>query len=494
MPSQSYWLKTGHREKYPELNDDLETEVTVVGGGIAGILTAHQLLLKGKKVVLLERFRILNGTTGNTTAKLSAQHGLIYAELIERYGKERAKLYYQANMDGINEIKKMGKDLQLNGWVTDETVYTFTTEKKKVASFKKEKEAYDLLGIKGDLLKETPLGIDIEAAISMENQGVFHAIEFLNAVLKNAAQNGLKVYENTRVDEMEEREDSVILKTQGGNKVKSRYAVFATHFPTIEKDNRYSDVWGRITQALAYKTDKKLFEGAHISYDTPSVTLRTMEYFGDHYFLIGGQSHVGGDGYSDEKRYEKIHELAQKLFDVKEPAFKWSTHDLMTLDRMPLIGRLYKNTKKVFTITGLNAWGLANSSAGAMMLTDIICGRDHPYAEMYDPYREVNELEGDNEGRENSSKVDKVTKVALDHLKPDQMTIIEKDEDRIGVYKDINGKIHSLSLKCTHAGCNLNMNDGDNTWDCPCHGSRYDKFGKVIYGPAIKNMENKALS
>src|SRR5699024_10849545 len=138
-----------------------------------------------------------------------------------------------------------------------------------------------------------------------------------------------------------------------------------THYPLIEKDDHYTQLMGRSTLAMAYKTDEKLFEGAHITYDTPSITLRTMTYSGDHYFLIGGQSHMTGDGYSEEERYQKIHELAQKLFNVKEPAFKWSTHDLMTKDHIPFIGQLHPDTPNAYTITGLNAWGLANSSAGA---------------------------------------------------------------------------------------------------------------------------------
>lgn len=236
-----------------------------------------------------------------------------------------------------------------------------------------------------------------------------------------------------------------------------------------------------------------MFDGAHISYDTPSVTLRTMEYFGDHYFLIGGQSHPTGDGYSDEERYEKIHELAQKFFAVEEPAFKWSTHDLMTKDHVPFIGQYHAGFPDVYTITGLNAWGLANSSAGAMVITDLICGRSNPYVELYNPYREIKKLDSDDEEEQSSSKVKEVERPKVEALQNDEMTILKKgegdDKERIGVYKDKNGKIHYFDLSCTHKGCGLRINDGDKTWDCPCHGSRFDKFGKVIYGPAIANLE-----
>lgn len=493
MPVKSYWLKTGHRAQYPKLEDDIEIEAAVIGAGIAGILTAYHLLKKGKKVALFERFRILNGTTGNTTAKLSAQHGLIYQNLVERYDDAHAKLYYQANMGGINEIKKIAKDLRLQDVVEDETVYVYTTDKEKTASFKKEKEIYDRLGIDGDLLQKTPLGIEIESVISMNNQGILHPVEFLNGVLKYLAREGVKVYEHTLIEDMDQKEDkSLVLKTNDGRKVTCKYAVFATHYPQIEPDDHYDQLWARTTHALAYKTDKKLFDGAHIAYDTPSVTLRTMEYFGDHFLLIGGQSHGTGDGHSDEERYEKIHQLAQEMFPVKEPFFKWCAHDLMTKDKIPFIGKMHPNFENAYTITGLNAWGLANSSAGAMVLTDMILGKENPYVKMYDPFREIPEIDEDNKSEKSSSSVAEVATPKVEDLKNDQMTIVEKGEDkRIGVYRDKNGKIHSYDLTCTHHGCGLQHNDGDKTWDCPCHGSRFDKFGRVIFGPALNDLEKR---
>lgn len=493
MESKSYWLKTGHRAQYPELDEDIETDVAVIGAGIAGILTAYHLIEEGKKVALFERFRILNGTTGHTTAKLSAQHGLIYADLVGRYGETRAKRYYEANMGGISEIKKICEKLKLGDLVSDETTYAFTNDSDKVDSFKKEKEIYDKLGIKGELLEKTPLDKPLKIALSMKNQGIFHSVEFLNGVLAATAKKGIKVYENTCINAMNHEHDKIVLKDENDHKITCNHVVFATHYPTIEKDDHFTQLWPRTTQALAYKTDKKLFDGAHISYDTPSLTLRTMEYFGDHYFLIGGQSHITGDGYSDEERYEKIHKLAQELFDVQEPSYKWLTHDLMTKDRVPFIGQFHPEVKNAYVITGLNAWGLANSSAGAMVITDLICGRENPYTKLYDPYREINELEKDDDEEKSSSKVKKVQNPALDKLENDQMTVIEKDEDnenKIGVYKDKNGKLHYLDLSCTHKGCGLEINDGDQTWDCPCHGSRFDKFGKVIYGPAIENLKS----
>lgn len=256
MDSKSYWLKTGHRAAYPKLQDDIETEIAVIGAGIAGILTAYQLIKEGKKVAVFERFRILNGTTGHTTAKLSAQHGLIYADLIERYGEERAKLYYEANMGGIEELKRICKELNLGELVGDETTYLYTNDSDKTNSFKKEKEAYNKLGIKGELTDKSPLDVEMKMALSMENQGIFHSVEFLNGVLTAMVKKGLKVYESTRIDSMEKKDDSMVLKDRDGNSVSCKQVVMTTHYPTIEQDDFYTQLWGRTTQALAYKTEK----------------------------------------------------------------------------------------------------------------------------------------------------------------------------------------------------------------------------------------------
>lgn len=487
---ESYWLQTGHRADYPKLEDNMEIEVAVIGAGIAGILSAYQLIKAGKKVAVFERFRIINGTTGNTTAKLSAQHGLIYAKLVERYGKETAKLYYQANMRGIKEIKNICRELKLGNLVDNETLYAYTTDPAKVPSFKKEKEVYDLLGIKGEYLEKTPIGFDIQAAVSMLDQGIFHPVEFLNGVLAHDAMHGLKVYENTLINKVDQLADkSFILKDPEGHEVKCKHVVLATHYPLVEKDSFYDqNLWARTTQTLAYKTNEKLFDGAHIAYDTPSVTLRTMEYFGDHYFLIGGQSHGTGDGYSDEERYEQIYKIAEKLFGVTHPAFKWSTHDLMTPDHMPFIGLVYPDMPNIYTITGLNAWGLANASAGALVITDMICGGENLFTAMYDPHRVIKKIPSDDEKEKSSSTVSKVAQATANTLAPDHLCVIHHNKKRIGVYKDKNEKVHYMDIACTHLGCDLGLNDGDKTWDCPCHGSRFDKFGRVIYGPAIPDL------
>lgn len=489
LTSGSYWLKTGHRTRYPKLEQDIDVDVAVVGAGIAGILTAYHLVQEGKKVALFERFRIINGTTGNTTAKLSAQHGLIYQDLIKRYGKDRAGAYYKANMDGIEAIKRIDRQLGLGSLVENETVYAYTTDPAKVPSFKREIEAYRELGIRGEYLEETPLHWKIEAAVSMQDQGILHPVEFLNGVVEAAVKKGLNVYEETLVEGLERKGDGYMLGTPDGRKISCGHVVYGTHYPGWEKDDYYDRLHARTTQALAYETKEKLFEGAHIAYDTPSVTLRTMEYFGKHYFLIGGQSHMTGDGFSDEERYERIEELAHKLFGVSGPAFKWSTHDLMTEDHMPFMGRLYPDLPNVYTITGLNAWGLANSSAGAIMITDLIMGRSNPYVEMYDPFRKIQPLKKDKEKERSSSTVSKVEQASVENLGPDRQTVIERDGKRIGVYKDPQGKVHYMDLACTHMGCPLGLNDGDGTWDCPCHGSRFDKYGKVIYGPAMTDLK-----
>ncbi len=495
LEPESYWLKTGHRTTYPKLEDNTDTEIAIVGAGIGGILTAWHLINQGKNVALFERFRILNGTTGNTTSKLSAQHGLNYAKLIERYGEKTAKLYYEANMAGINEIKAIAKELNLEEFVEEENIYAYTTLPERVPSFKKEIEAYNKLGIDGEYLTESPLGYKVEASVVMYHQGIFHPVEFLNGVLAAAQKKGLKVYENTVVTEMERKSDNdILLKTKDGCEINCNQLVLTTHYPIFEKDAYYDMLMARTTHAMAYKTDKKLFDGAHIAYDTPSVTLRTMEYYGDHYLLIGGQSHMSGDGFSDEERYEKIDELAHKYFSVGKPVFKWLTHDLMSPDHIPLIGHLYPDYKNVYTITGLNAWGLANSSAGAVMICDMICGKENSYVLMYNPHREMKSIPSDKEKEKSSSKVSAINQIKVADLKPDQQTIIDHEGKRTGVYKDKNGKIYYYDLACTHMGCGLGLNDGDKTWDCPCHGSRFDKFGKVIFGPAIKDLPKVNIS
>lgn len=491
---ESFWVETGYQNKYAKLEQDLTTDVAVVGGGIAGILSAYTLMKEGYKVVLLEGRELLHGTTGYTTAKLCAQHGLIYSELIERYDEDLAKLYYEANMEGITTIERIAKDNGINCELESESAFVYTEDKDKVDAFKKEADAYEKLNIEGNYLTEMPIDIDIEAAVQMRNQAQFHPVTFLHKVLDVMKEAGVEIYEHSLVMDVEQEENGqkTKLELENGNVVTCSSAIFATHFPTFDPEEKYTVLNPEMSYALALKTTKTHPDGIYINDDIPSRTFRKMRVDETDYLLVGGQGHPVGDEHREEERYEDLYKAAKELFGETDVVYRWSAHDLMTEDRIPFIGKLHPDYKNIYTLTGFNKWGLANAATGTNVIADLMKERDNPYEAMYNPRRDIPDLkksDDSNQGDENIDKLDLPDKV--DDLKNGEATVIKKDDEEIGVYKDEKGELHYLDITCTHLGCSVTWNDGDHTWDCPCHGSRFNATGEVIEGPALKGLSQK---
>lgn len=489
----SFWVETEYLNHYPVLDEELNTDIAIIGGGIAGILSAYRLAKEGKNVVLLEGRDFLSGTTGYTTAKLSAQHQLIYDDLINRYGQEYSKLYYQANMEGIAYIKQIKDEHHINCQLQEQDSFVYTQEKNKREAFKKEVEAYKKLGIQGELLQDLPLNIDIEAAVKMEKQAQFQPVTFLNGVLDKMKDFDVKVFEHSLVTMVNQDEENgkVELQTANGSIVTCSKAVFATHYPTFDPDNFYTSMIPEISYAIALKVTKEQPDGMYINDDLPKRTFRNMVANGEDYLLVGGQSHPIGDQQSELERYNDLYQFAKETFDETNALYRWSSHDLITKDRIPFIGQLHPDYANIYTLTGFSKWGLANAATGAKVIADLISGRKNRYEAMYHPHRKIPDIQ--KIGPDSKHKGDPISEQHLSiepaSLKINEATIIQKDNKKIGIYKDNDEKLHHLDISCTHLGCDLSWNNGDQTWDCPCHGSRFNATGQVIEGPAIEDLK-----
>lgn len=486
----SFWMDTNELLNYPKLQENIKVDVTVVGGGIAGITTAYMLASNGYKVALLEARKLANGTTGNTTAKLTAQHQLIYDELINRYGQEVAKLYYQANMEAIALVKNFSEKLAIDCELEEQDAYVYTASREKKNEIEKEAEAYQKLNIEGELLDDLPLDVQAEAAIVMRNQAQFHPVKYLNGLLHAFEKMGGQIYEHTMVKDVD-NDEYAVCKTDQGYQVTSEHVVFATHYPTHEVDDFFPNhLDTESSYAIAIKAKKKFPGGMYINHELPKRTMRPLYKGGVEYILVGGESHTTGDGTSTEQRYKEIYEFADELFGVDQVINYWSSHDLISTDRLPFIGSLQPDTPNILVATGFNKWGLTNATIGAKLLTDLIAGNDNPYQSLYSLQRTIRELEEPTESTDDSQSYKKSSKVQeTEHLQKNQGSVVELFQKTVGAYRDHEGELHLLDLSCTHRGCSVEWNDGDTTWDCPCHGSRFNALGEVIEGPALKPLK-----
>ncbi|HWK22557.1 MAG TPA: FAD-dependent oxidoreductase [Ureibacillus sp.] len=444
---------------FSTLANSIECDVCIVGGGLSGIYTTYLLAKKGVKVVLLEAKPTLAiGTTGHSTGKLTPQHGIVYSKLLKSFSTEDVFTYYEANKKAIESA------LQVAPEDTYERVdsYLYATTVSGKATIENELYAYNELNIPGVETTETELPFDITSALKMEDTAQIHPTKFATHFLNLALKEGAEVYTNSRVTKVEIDEKFVL--TDNDSKVTFKKLVLCTHYP-IES------IKGLITTKLsvdrsylmASKTNNSL-KGQYLSVENSSRTIRTAIIDNTPYLIYGGSSHIAGEVEDTQSYYETLKEEFQSTFSVAEPPFMWSAQDPNTPDLIPYVGQISEDTPDLYIATGYRKWGLSNSLVAGEILSSIITNETHKAADLYSPTRDQfgkNLLRG-------LSTIGFVTA----NLAEGYLTRME-------------------APKCTHLGCKTRWNEGDETWDCPCHGSRYDKNGNVIEGPAVYPLKLK---
>ncbi|WP_066295752.1 FAD-dependent oxidoreductase [Bacillus sp. FJAT-29937] len=486
---ESYW-REAPLPSFGKLTEHTSVDIAIVGGGITGITAGSLLVKEGLKVAILEAGNILTGTTGHTTAKLTAQHGLIYDEFINHFGLERAKLYYEAEMGAIDFVRSQVQDKQIDCDFSDQRAIMYATSDQYAKKLETEMDAYEKLGINGNLENSIPFNINIKSALAMNNQAQFHPVKYLNTLLQDFVDAGGIVYENTTAVDIGENDHPVVI-TRDGHRVKCKQVIVASHYPFIDIMGFYfARIYANRSYVLGIKTNTDFPEGMYISADEPTRSLRYTPFNGDKLILVGGESHKTGQGINTMKHYEALESFAEEVFGITEFAYRWSAQDLITLDKLPYIGRIKANKPNILVATGFRKWGMTNGTAAAMLLKDIIIGKENPYEELFSPSRfqadpslkKVISINADVAGHLIKGKL-AVDAKELDEIENDEGAVVMINGERAGAYRDKEGNIHLVNTSCTHMGCETEWNDGDRTWDCPCHGSRYNYDGEVLNGP-----------
>ncbi len=417
-----------HNIEFKTLNGDKNTDVLIVGGGIAGILTAYKLKKSGVDCMLIEADRICNGTTGYTTAKITIAQGLMYGDLINRFGTERAKLYINAQNDALKEYSFLCRDIDCDFEAKDSYVFS-RHNKNKIES---EIEALNSLGIKAVFSDAGELPISVAGAVCVKKQAQFNPLKFLYTIAQN-----LPIYEHTKLKELK------------GNKAVTNRGVItykklivATHFPIFNKHGGYFlKMYQHRSYVLALEGVKSL-NGMYVEDSESGLSLRSY----NNILLLGGGGHRTG---KQGSCWSGLESFAKKHYSSAGVIAKWATQDCMTLDRVAYIGKYSKSTPNVFVATGFNKWGMTNAMVAAKILCDLICEKQNEYADVFYPSRSV--------------------------LHP---------QLAVNIMESVLGLITPTAPRCPHLGCALKYNWAEHTWDCSCHGSRFTKNGKLIDGPA----------
>lgn len=497
---QSYWLASASLPGFSALQEDIQTDVAVVGAGMTGIAAAYLLAEQGVKVTLLDAGRILNGTTGHTTAKITAQHDLIYDELIAHLGQEQAKLYYEANTEALQWIGSMVSKHGISCGYTEEDAYVYTASKESEAKIIKEFEAYEKLGIPGSYVQQTQLPLPVIGAVVMNKQAQFHPLAFLSALVEQLTRKGVRIYEHTEAMTVEEDGNGrQTVVTSRGHKIHCGHVLSCTHFPFYGARGLYfAKLHAERSYVLAVKTGEGVRKpkGMYLSAEDPKRSIRTVRINGEELLLLGGENHQTGQGLCTIRYYEALQSFGQQYFDIQNIAYRWSAQDLISLDKLPYIGPATENTHRVLVATGYKKWGMTTSIAAAQLLSKQVTGQKSPYAELFRPSRFHADPSLRNLVVEGADVAKHFVKGKLempmhspDELGNDEGGVVRLNGKRAGAYRDPQGKLHLVDTTCTHMGCEVEWNAGERSWDCPCHGSRFSYQGEVLEGPAKRPLE-----
>ena len=431
----SIWTETVQLPRFEPLKQDCKTDVFIIGGGIAGLLCAYFLEQAGVSYVLAEAGRICGGITKDTTAKITAQHGLIYDKLIREFGPERAKLYLNANQEALEKYRALCQNIDCDFQERDSFVYALEDRKKLEA----ELESLQRIGFSAKLADKLPLPFSISGAVGFGGQAQFHPLKFLSAIAQ-----GLHIFENTRVLEL--KPGAAV--TEHGI-VKAENIIVATHFPFL---NKHGSFFLKLYQHRSYVLALKNAPEVRDMYVDESMTGLSFRSHGD-LLLLGGGGHRTGKQGGGWKELEAF--VSNKYPDAKIVG-RWATQDCMTLDGIPYIGQYSKRTPNLYVATGFNKWGMTSAMAAAALLTDLVLGKQNPYTALFSPSRSI--------------------------LRP-QLALNAAES-----------ALHLLTPtvpRCPHMGCALKYNRQEHSWDCPCHGSRFTEDGRLIDNPATGNQKSR---
>lgn len=492
---ETLWMKQTDLPEFESLQEDIKVDVGIVGAGITGVTLAYLLSKEGLSVALLDADRILQGTTGHTTAKITAQHDLIYDELIQHFGVEQARTYYRANQEALEFIERIVREHKIDCQFSAEDAYIYGISEENKRKIELEAKAYETLNIPGKGLDTIPLDLSIKKAIVMQKQAQFNPLSYLDYLVKEMENKDVHIYEHTVATDVEEGTNPRIV-TKNGAKVTCGSIVSTSHFPFYDgKGFFFSRMYAERSYIVAAKTNQTL-DGMFLSADDPKRSLRTTTFKDQSYVLIGGESHKTGQGKPSKQHFDALLDFGRRHFDLTGVLYQWGAQDLITLDKVPYIGHLTSHHSNLFVATGYRKWGMTTGTAAALLLKDMIQEKNNPYEDLFTPTRFYADpsikhfvTQNANVAAQFLSGKLNLQARSVEDLRPGEGATVIHKAQKAGAYKDEDGHTHVVDTTCTHLGCEVEWNQEERSWDCPCHGSRFSYDGTVLEGPADQPLK-----
>lgn len=489
-----YWRHTAEGPRYDALDGGHRTDVLVVGAGIAGLTTALELARAGRDVAVVERDRVGEGVTARSTAKVTSQHGLRYADLASTYDEETARAYGAANEAAIDYVEERAAEFDYDVQFRRLPAYTYTEDDDR-ERVRNEVEMARRLSLPASHDDDVAVADDTTEAVRFDDQAQFNPRTYLLGLGTAFVDAGGQIFEGTRATDLDVGSPSRI-KTNRGS-VAADDVVVASHFPVFDRGGYFARLTPKHSYMLAIRTPDPPADGIYYRTGESYFSVRVCDDENEDgtLVLVGGESHKTGHGGSTAARYRRLERAARDHFDVAGIEYSWSTQDYVPVDDLPYVGKMGPLSEGVYVATGFEGWGMSNGTAAGRLLADEILGEPNPYAETFEPSRfsmsATRDVVEHNVSAAKSFVGDWATKPRareVQNLGRGEATVLREGGAVRGVYRDEGGELHTVSAVCPHMGCLVEWSDGDRTWDCPCHGSRFNYDGRVIDGPAIDDI------
>lgn len=499
MDTTSFWQAISHRtKKYPQLSENIEVDVAIIGGGITGITAAAHLIEQNKKVAILEAHEIGSGTTGFSTGNLYVPVQPFYQNIYSKFNFNTAKAVAQSRQFAIDFIEKNVLEKKINCHFSRRPWYAYTMKDTRI-SFAKEIELLKKMDLPIEYTTSLPFPFKFKKAAVLKNQARFNPLQYVISMADDLAKKGCLIYENTRVINFTEKKTICTLQTAQA-KISAKKIFIATHTPIGINETQMFTAPYR-SYVVAIKTKENIYPECHlwdVDHATHATCTHAVSSQHPELLMVAGSHHKTGQGQNMLSHFEELESFLREHFSIAKIAYRWSAQHYQAADDIPYIGLASRFAKHTYIATGYFADGLVYGTLAGLIVGDLILQKDNPLANIYranrfKPFASLGFLirENSNVFLQYLKDFPLLARKKFADIKAGEGKVVEIKREKCAVSRDEKNKLHVVSAVCTHMKCIVNWNNAEKTWDCPCHGSRFTQTGEVIEGPAKANLAQK---
>lgn len=499
--TQALWSAITDIKTYAQLSDDIEVDVAIVGAGITGLSTAYHLAKAGKKVAVLEAMQVGMGTTGSSTGNLYAPTGERLHTIQSKHNEEMMRAVASSRTAAIDFIEQRVQEYHLDCAFERVPWYLFATPDSNLLSqVEKERKAAEQAGlsVSGEAPADFPY--QVSSITNIAHQAQFNPLKYVQGLAAAITNETCQIYENTKVVQVEDGAPCVVHTSRG--KVTASQVVMATHSPKgIYAVQTAMEPYREYALAVRLKGTLPADGIYWHMQQKQQYSIRPYRNEQGNFLLVLGEAHKVGHKEHNEESFKKLEKYLRSHFNVDRIVYTWAAQNYKPADGLPYIGTsLMENN--IFIATGFAADGLTYGTLSGMIISDAILGKENQWAKIYDPKRFTPVASAPNFIKENVDVAVHLVKDylfkknanELEEIKAGEGKTIKLNGERLAAYRNEQGQLHVVSAVCTHMGCVVHWNNAEQSWDCPCHGSRFSVDGEVLEGPAYHNLKKKSIS